>query len=174
MCFKDFKITNYKTWSFVAVCGKLMPFITQSHLKMQTIFYTSSLMQYWLCLSHENISFYYQVNRPKTYYKIFTLHRLYIFLELTVMQHHQQVTMVTSFGLLFRPSSDYASFRIKEKPHNFLMSKWEETHLLDINLIKLLYAIRYVKQTLYKGEGSSWHIVTFWFFTFSLYSLIRI
>jgi len=90
-----------------------MPFITQSQLKMQTIFDTSSLMQYWRCLSHEDISLCYQVNRPKTYYKIFNLHRLYIFLELSVMQqHHQEVTIVTCFGLLFRSSSDHASFRI--------------------------------------------------------------
>jgi len=31
--------------------------------------------------------------------------------------------MVTSFGLLFRPSSDHASFRIKEKPNIHLNVK---------------------------------------------------
>jgi len=31
--------------------------------------------------------------------------------------------MVTSFGLLVRPSSDHASFRIKEKPYDHLNVK---------------------------------------------------
>ena len=48
----------------------------------------------------------------------------YIFIEHTVMQqHHQQFTMVTRFGPLFRPSSDHASFRIKEKPYSCLNIK---------------------------------------------------
>ena len=40
-----------------------------------------------------------------------------------MQQYHQQLTMVTSFGLLFRPSSDYASFGITEKPYNRLNVK---------------------------------------------------
>jgi len=35
--------------------------------------------------------------------------------------------VVTTFGLLFRPSSDCAPFQIKEKPYNPLDIKWEES-----------------------------------------------
>ena len=66
----------------------------------------------------------YKVNRPKIYYKILNLRLLYIFSDLTIMQQdHQQVTVVTSFGLLFRPSSDHASLRVKEKSHSLLNVK---------------------------------------------------
>jgi hypothetical protein len=37
-----------------------------------------------------------------------------------MQQHHQQFAMIASFSLLFMPSSDHASFRVKEKPHNLL------------------------------------------------------
>jgi len=43
-----------------------------------------------------------------------------------MLQHHQHFKMVTSFILLFRPSSDHASFQIKEKPCNHLNTKLEE------------------------------------------------
>ena len=47
-----------------------------------------------------------------------------VFVEHTVMQqHNQQFTVVTRFGNLFRPSSDHASFRIKEKPYSHLNVK---------------------------------------------------
>ena len=35
-----------------------------------------------------------------------------------MQQHHKLLTIVGSFGLLFRPLSDQASFRIEEKPCN--------------------------------------------------------
>jgi hypothetical protein len=43
--------------------------------------------------------------------------------------------MIISFSLLFRPSSDHASFRVKENHTIFLMSKW-------VNFIKLLERYR--------------------------------
>jgi len=49
--------------------------------------------------------------------------------------------MLTSFGLLFSPSSDPAAFRIKEKPHNLLNVKMGRD-LFDMNLIKLLKILR--------------------------------
>ena len=46
-----------------------------------------------------------------------------MFIEYTIMQrHHQQFTVVASF-VLFRPSSESESFRIKETPHNLLNVK---------------------------------------------------
>jgi hypothetical protein len=54
----------------------------------------------------------------------FKRNAFYIFIEHTIMQqHHQQVTMVTSFVILFRPSSENESFRIKEKLHSRLNVK---------------------------------------------------
>jgi hypothetical protein len=41
-----------------------------------------------------------------------------MFIENTAIQCHEEFTIVTSFGLLFRPSSDDSSFGIKEKPYN--------------------------------------------------------
>ena len=56
--------------------------------------------------------------------RCFKRNHFYIFIEYTVMQqHHQRFTMVTSFILRFRPSSENESFRIKEKPHNRLNVK---------------------------------------------------
>ena len=49
---------------------------------------------------------------------------IYIFIEYTVMQQHQQqFTIVNAFGFLFRPSSDHASFRMNENPYNRLNVK---------------------------------------------------
>jgi len=58
-----------------------------------------------------------------------------------MQQHRQQHSMLTSFGLLFSPSSDPAAFRIKEKPHNLLNVKMGRD-LFDMNLIKLLKILR--------------------------------
>jgi len=56
--------------------------------------------------------------------RCFKRNTFYIFIEYTITQHHhQQFTMVTSFVLLFRPSSETESFRIKEKPHSRLNVK---------------------------------------------------
>jgi len=47
-----------------------------------------------------------------------------IFIEHIVMQqHHRKFTMVTSFGLLFRPLSEDMPFRIKEKLYHHLNVK---------------------------------------------------
>ena len=52
------------------------------------------------------------------------LHSVYVSIEHTVMQQHlQQFTMVTRCSHLFRPLSDHALFRIKEKPYNRLNVK---------------------------------------------------
>jgi hypothetical protein len=42
-----------------------------------------------------------------------------------MQQHHELFTTLTSFGLLFKQSYDYASFRINEKPYIKLNIKWE-------------------------------------------------
>ena len=56
-----------------------------------------------------------------------------------MQQHHQHFTMSISFGLLFRPSTDQASFGIKQKPHNCLNVKMGRgLFSFDINLVKLL------------------------------------
>jgi hypothetical protein len=44
---------------------------------------------------------------------------VYIFIKCIVMQQHQQqFTLVNTFGFIFRPSSDHASFRLDEKLYN--------------------------------------------------------
>jgi hypothetical protein len=43
-----------------------------------------------------------------------------------MQQRHQQFTLVTSFGLLFRPLSEDAPFRIKEKLYDHFNIKWEQ------------------------------------------------
>jgi hypothetical protein len=62
-------------------------------------------------------------NRSLTELHSDKLLNLYTWLNHIYWQHHHATTPLIiyngySFGLPFRPSSDHASFRIKEKPHN--------------------------------------------------------
>ena len=73
--------------------------------------------------------------------RCFKRNHFYIFIEYTVMQqHHQRFTMVTSFILRFRPSSENESFRIKEKPHNRLNVKMGRDAYVYIYIYIYIYA----------------------------------
>jgi len=46
--------------------------------------------------------------------------------------------MVTSFGLLFRPSSYNATFRIKEKAYSHLNTNGKSSHSLYIDTVRMI------------------------------------
>lgn len=74
-------------------------------------------------ISYHRISLRFFLISSQLIPRCFKRNTFYIFIEYTIMQrHHQQFTVVASF-VLFRPSSESESFRIKENPHNLLNVK---------------------------------------------------